>query len=137
MSETFKYPNATSPTKTLTFETESGGTGGHLITDGEEINFNQIKDKTIGGVLMVKTLGDHSKSWEYTVIIPISSESYTDYDDILSFFGTSYANGAENTFVWTDYASVARTVNMISGLKVNTISGTMKKVNMILEESNT
>ncbi len=109
MSETFKYPNATSPTKTLTFATSA-----HSINDGDIIEFNQISDVTIGGIRMVKSLGDNFNRWEYTIIIPLSSGSETDYTDVLSFVGSSYANGSLGSFVWTDYAATAKTVHMIN-----------------------
>ena len=78
MSETFKYPDASAPTKTLTFT-------GHRIGDGETIVYNQITDHTVGGVMMVKALGDEFRRWQYTVVIPITSGS-TDLADVIEFF---------------------------------------------------
>jgi len=137
MSETFKYPNATSPTKTLTFQSESGGSDGHMISDGESLEYNQIADHTLGGIPMVRNLGAPFRRWQYTVIVRITSVSYTDKDDVIEFFSSTYADGGEKTFVWTDYASVARTVRMIGGLTIKTISGTHCEVNMNLELENT
>jgi len=130
MSETFKYPNATTPTITLTFA------DGHRISDGEIITYNQIADHTVGGVLMVKALGDEFRRWQYTVVIPLSSTS-TDLADIISFFSSTYATGAAKTFVWTDYLSEARTVRMTGGLSISAISGTYVEVAMNIELENT
>ena len=133
MSETFKYPNATSPTLTLTFETATG-TDGHLQTDSEFIKKNQLQDVTIGGVRMVKNLGDDSHQWEYSVYILTSSGSYTDKDNVLEFIGSTYANGAQNSFVWTDYNSTERTVKMINDTIAFKTVGNYTLCVFILEE---
>jgi len=136
MSETFKYPNATSPTKTLTFESATG-TDGHLMTDSEMLKKNQLQDVTIGGVRMVKNIGDDLHQWEYTVYVLASSDTYTDYDDVMDFIGSSYVNGAVNTFVWTDYNSTQRTVRMINDIiEIKTV-GNYKRFTFVLEEVNT
>jgi len=57
-SETFKYPDDTSPTITLTFDTS-----GHSINDSDGIIFNQITDVTLGGVRMTSNLGDNFDTW--------------------------------------------------------------------------
>ena len=68
MSETFKYPDATNPTKTLTFESDAGSNG-HLIDDKESIAYNQISDTTISGIRMTRNLGAHFNRYEYTAFI--------------------------------------------------------------------
>ena len=138
MSETFKYPDSTEPpTKTLTFEGASGGTGGHRITDGESIVYNQKISHTKGGILMVRNLGDSFRKWQYTVIVLISSETYTDKDDVIEFFSSTYANGAVNTFIWTDYNSIERMVRMTGSLTIKIISGSMCEISVNLELENT
>ena len=129
MSETFKYPDASAPTKTLTFT-------GHRIGDGETIVYNQITDHTVGGVMMVKALGDEFRRWQYTVVIPITSGS-TDLADVIEFFSSTYATGAAKTFVWTDYLSVERTVRMTGSLTFKALSGTYIEASMTLEIENT
>ena len=134
MSETFEYPNATSPTKTLTFET-GNGTNGHSINDVRMVEKNQLTDQTIGGTYMAKNLGSDITVWEYTVIVRISSASYTDVDDVIEFYGSSYANGAVNAFVWTDKDSTARTVRFInSSLQIEYLSNTYARITMTLRE---
>jgi len=131
-NETFKYPDADDPTKTLTFDVS-----GHLYEDEETIVFNQIMDVTIGGIRMTSNLGAHFNQYDYTAIIYQSHGSSTDWADVLSFFGTSYANGGVNTFVWTDYASTATTVQLIAGsIKKKNLGGTYCQINLLLEEYN-
>jgi len=137
MAEYFYYPNTTGATKTLTFES-GAGTNGHLQTDGETIIKNQIQDVTIGGVRMAKNLGDDLHQWEYTVIVPASSTSYTDQADIESFIGSSYANGAVSAFHWVDSGGTTRTVSMINNsFSFQRISGDKVKVTFLLEQENT
>lgn len=107
-NETFKYPDVTSPTIILTF-----ATAGHLLPDKDIIEFNQLSDVSIGGIRMIKSLGDNFTRFEYTAIVPRSSGS-TDLADVKSFVSSTYVNGALQTFVWTDYNSVAKTVRMIN-----------------------
>lgn len=136
MSETFKYPNATSPTITLTFEAATGSDG-HLQTDSEFIKKNQLQDVTIGGVRMVKNLGDDLHQWEYSVYVLTSSATYTDKDNVVEFIGSTYANGAQNSFVWTDYNSMARTVRMINDtISFKTVAN-FTLCSFLLEELNT
>lgn len=138
MSETFKYPDVTAPTKTLTFESAGGGTNGHLLSDTFSRRLNQIIDETVSGVRMAKNLGSHFDQWEYTVIIPLTSASYTDWADILAFFGSSYTNGAVNTFFWTDVETTVREVRLVSmDISREMVSGTKCKVSLVIEAVNT
>ena len=132
--ETFKYPSTTSPTKTLTF-----ATAGHLVEDSDIVKFNQLTDMTIGGMRMVKNLGDNLNQYEYTAVVPFSSESETDYADVLEFIGSSYVNGASNSFVWTDKDSAEKTVRMINNpFRAQKLGGSNYYIcKFILEEVNT
>ena len=135
-TEYFYFPTEAAATKTLTFE-DGGGSHGHLATDGEQFVFNQIQDVTIGGIRMAKNLGDHFQRWEYTVYVKTSSTSYTDYDDVISFIGSTYINGAQNTFVWKNYNSSSRTVNLIADSISFQRVRSYTKINFQLEEENT
>lgn len=117
--------------KLLTFET-----CGRLIESNDFIKPNQAQDVTIGGVRMVKNLGQQLNQYEYGVYVPISSVSQTDADDVLEFLGSTFANYAVNSFVWTNDESVARTVRMISdGLSIQTVTP-FRLFRVILEEVN-
>jgi hypothetical protein len=132
-TETFKYPDATTPTVTLTFSTS-----GHSINDASGIRFNQIIDRSIGGVQQAKNLGDSFQTFEFTFVVPRSSETETDWADVLSFFGSTYVNGGVNTFVWTDYDSVERTVMAVSAELQGTPMGeSYVKGSFLLEVVNT
>jgi len=125
--ETFAYSGAT----TLTF-----ATSGHSVNDSDGIEFNQISDITIGGIRMTKNLGDHFNRWEYTFVVPVSSESETDWADVLTFFGTSHVNGSVNYFTWTDYDSTATSVYAIQ-MNIwgqNILGAQYKRCTVTLEE---
>ena len=139
MSETFMYPTVAAVTKTLTFESASGagGADGQLLSSPREIIFNQIVDKTVSGIRLVRNLGEHFDRWSYTTVIHLSSTTYTDWSDILDFFGSGYANGGESSFQWTDYDSTVRTVRLVSvSIPRTMISGDRCQIMMILEEIN-
>lgn len=138
MSETFKYPDVTAPTKTLTFESAGGGTNGHLLSDTFSRRLNQIVDETVSGIRMAKNLGSHFDQYEYTVIVPLASSSYTDWADILEFFGDSYTNGAVNSFYWTDADSTVREVRLVSmDISREMVSGTKCRISLVIEAVNT
>ena len=137
MSETFKYPNASDPTKTLTFESTGGGTNGHLLSDVFTRRLNQITDETVSGIRLAKNLGDHYDQWEYTVIVPLTSASYTDWADILEFFGSSYTNGAVNSFLWTDSDDTTIQVRLVSmDISREMVSGSLCRVKFVIETVN-
>ena len=131
--ETFKYPNASAPTKTLTFDIS-----GHLNDDTETFVFNQTQDVTISGIRMVSNLGTHFNRFQYTAIIYKSHGSSTDWQDVLDFFGTSYANGGVNTFQWTDYVpNTATTVKLVNGsITKKNLGANTCQVNFSLEKDN-
>ena len=107
-NETFVYSG-----QTLTFGTTNAR--GRLLGGADIIEANQVIVRTIGGTTMVDNLGDERKLFEYDIIVPKSSGE-TDYADLLSFFSSTYVNYGQKSFVWTDYASVARTVKAINSI---------------------
>ena len=126
MSETFSYPTVAAATKTLTFDARQ-------YTDKWYTEKNQLMDETNGGAIMVKNLGSDRSTWEYTVVVPVTSVSVTDQADIESFISSTYANGAQNTFVWTDTDSTARTVRMInSSFSFEMITPTYVRISFLL-----
>ena len=92
---TFKYPNTTSPTTTLTF------TRAWFQGDAAYYEKNQETDMTIAGNPMTKSFVDNIKIQPFTVQVPRSSESATDWADVETFIN-SVVNFAENQFYWTD-----------------------------------
>lgn len=136
MAEYFHYPNNSDPTKTLTFES-GGGTDGHLMTDKYSYRFNQITDETVSGIRMARNLGSHFGRWEYTVVVPLSSGSYTDWADMVEFFGSSYANGCVNSFYWTDTDTTVREVRLVSmELEREMLASNVCRVTMVIEAVN-
>jgi len=74
--------------------------------------------------------------------VPISSVTETDWAGVTgvkSFFGSSYVNGAQNSFVWTENdGTTTHTVYMTKmELIGGTIAGTYKHCTVTLEEVNT
>jgi len=130
-TETFSYPNTSATEKVLTFATAA-----NLQSDNIMVVANQITDVTMGGVRRTVSLGDNFDRYDYTVIVPVSSSS-TDWADVKEFFGSSYANFAENSFVWTDVDSNELTVRMTGNLTAEHIAGSYKKITMQLETVNT
>ena len=119
-------------TKTLTFSTS-----GHSVKDTTTYVFNQVSDTTISGSRMVSNLGSHYKQYDYTVVVPMAHGSNTDWADILEFIGTDYANGGVNSFTWTDYASTAKTVKLIStSISMKNLGNNLCRVEFVLEEVN-
>jgi hypothetical protein len=131
-NETFKYPTAASATAlgTLTFSITA-----HSLGDAINIVPNQISDVTQGGIRLTENLGSSFTRYDYTAIIYVASASI-DYADVIRFFGPSYANMAENTFVWTEHDATAHTVRMISGLSFTNMGNNLMRVSMTLEDDN-
>lgn len=125
---TFKYPDATAPTTTLTFN------NAHLLQDAPEIEFNQITGRAKGGARYTESFGAGFEIFPLTIIVPMTKVSTeADYADLRTFILTT-VNGAENTFVWTDENSVARTVRITnSNVRFETFGGTRKSVTLNLE----
>jgi hypothetical protein len=124
-SNKFEYPNSASATHTLTF------THGHLIEDTIAVMFNETTELSKGGTRLVESFGNAKYQFPFTAIMPISSETETDYTDVLAFFIAT--NGAVSTFTWTDESSVVRTVRMITGSMTFENIGTYRKITVLLE----
>ncbi len=131
-TETFKYPTTDSPTASLTFTVAA-----NLQSDNVMVDANQITNVTMGGVRRTVSLGDNFDRFDYTVIVPVSSGSVTDWDDVKTFFNSSNVNFAENSFVWIDADSASLTVRMTGNLTAQHVAGKYKKVTMKLETANT
>lgn len=124
---TFKYPNSTAPTTTLTFN------NGHLVEDEPEITFNQSISEAFGGTPCSESWGDAQDGYPMSVIVPVTKVSTEcDYADLRTFLITTI-NGATNSFVWTDENSVERTVKLMdSKITFKTFAAIYKKVTMNL-----
>lgn len=105
MSHTFKYPNTTAPTTTLTFTTA------WLLEDEKFYRRNGEIINTLGGPLLSKSYGDNQLVVPFTVRVPRSSGSATDWIDVLNFIN-SVVNFATETFYWTDESSNVYAVRM-------------------------
>ena len=125
---TFKYPNATAPTTTLTFD------HAHLLEDAPEIELNQITERSRGGTRYAESFGSGAQIFPLSIIVPITKVSTeADYSDLRTFILTT-VNGAESTFVWTDENSVERTVRITnSNIRFETFAAIRKKVTLNLE----
>lgn len=128
----FDYPNSGSVTRYCQFNTAA-----NLQSDSITVTANQITDVTMGGVRRTVSLGDNFDRFDYTVIVPVSSSTESDWDDIKLFFGSTYVNFAENSFVWWDNDGASLTVRMTGNLSAEHTAGTYKKVTMALETVNT
>lgn len=106
----FDYPNAASPTLTLTFASPSKA---ELKDDAPSLTFNQQASESRGGTDFVESFGDPKDTLSCSIIVPITAAaSEPDFDDLRTFLVT--INGAVNSFVWTDANSVARTVKCMT-----------------------
>lgn len=102
---TFKYPDSTAPTSTITFDTK-----GHLV-DGSDVTvwFNQKKGKSIGGTPYAESFGDNVVTHEFSFLLPITKvASESDQADMITFFGI--IKGAVETFIYTDENGTELTV---------------------------
>lgn len=121
----FEYP-VTSPTYTLTF------THGHLINDGMGLSFNENTGLSIGGTRMTESFGNAKYVYDFSAIIPNSSDTETDVADVLAFFIA--VNGASGTFLWTDESGIARSVKMTAGtFRIDNFNGINKQFAISLE----
>ncbi|MDD5353031.1 MAG: hypothetical protein PHS93_07730 [Candidatus Omnitrophica bacterium] len=108
-NNTFKYPNSTSPTLTLTFDTK-----GHLV-DGSDfiLRPNQKTGLSKGGTRYSESFGANKQVHQFTFIVPITKvSSETDQADVVTFFATVL--GAVESFAWTDQGGTERTVRCIN-----------------------
>jgi hypothetical protein len=104
---TFTFPTTGTPTTTLTFPT------GKCWFEGDEEYYrrNQDYDKTKGGTPRAKSYGANFLIQPFTIFVPKTSESVTDWIDVLAFIN-SVVNFGLREFIWTDASSVAHTVRM-------------------------
>lgn len=112
MSERFDYPTYAAPTKSLVFERGGGGSNGRLSPGGESMVGNVVSDRTAAGTLLVESMGSPYKQVPFTVRLPYSHATYTDYADFEEFFDEDHALMGVNTFEWTDKAGTLRTVRL-------------------------
>jgi hypothetical protein len=105
---TFKYPNSTAPTSTLTFDTL-----GHLY-DGSDVALkpNQKTGLSKGGTRYAESFGANKVAYQFSFLVPISSVAVSDRADVITFFDTVL--GAVEPFIYTDENSVELTVRCIS-----------------------
>ena len=129
--ETFKYPTVATATAMLTFDVTA-----HSLGDAINIIPNQITDVTQSGIRLTANLGSEFQRYDYTAVIYKAHLTSTDYANVISFFGSTYANMAENTFVWTEHDDTDHTVRIISGLSFTNIGNNLMRVTMTLEEDN-
>lgn len=135
MAERFDYPTYAATTKTLTFSSATGGVDRRLDDPDDGVEFQQAMERTAAGELVVGSTGTPRQTFECTYIFQYSHATYTDWADVLSFFGEDYANGGVNTFQWTDHAGTVRTVRLTSGsLRRRMLSDSLCQVTFTLEE---
>ncbi len=105
-NHTFKYPNSTTPTSTLTFNTHA-----RLVDDSDSLRFNDEYSETKGGSDQVREYGDTKNHYNFSFIFPRSDGSLTDLADVKTFFGVVKRL---YTFTWTDESSVEHTVRCLT-----------------------
>ncbi len=123
----FYYPDAVTPTITLTFD------HGHLLSDSDmTVGFNQITGKAKGGTRYASSFGANTKELRFTAIIDVSSETATDRADVITLLDTLL--GASYGFIWRDEEAVDRTVKIVDGsVSFAMISGNQCKFTCTLE----
>lgn len=104
---TFKYPTVAGATTTLTFPRA------FFRGDTATVQSNQAMGQSLGGTLMVESFAAGYTIQPFTVQVPRTSESATDWTDVETFVKTT-VNFGENTFWWTDDSSVSREVRLMN-----------------------
>ena len=124
----FYYPDATTPTTTLEFNTK-----GHLLDGSDEtVEFNQITRRSKGGTRYATSFGASKQLWQFGAIVRESSESLADRADVISFLDTVL--GAVEYFTWRDESEVDRVVRIIdTAVKFRKLSGDLVRCEMTLE----
>lgn len=109
MSHTFKYPDTTAPTVTLTFTTAL------FRGDDPYYSRNQNVEVTHGGTPRVVSKGENLRYYPLTVRVPVYSASgtghVTDWNDVESFINDT-VDFELREFWWTDDDGVMRRVRM-------------------------
>ena len=102
---TFKYPDVSAPTTTLTFP--------RCFFKGDVgySKANQLSAITPGGTHYAQSQGNNQKIQKFTIEVPIASSSETDWTDVDTFIN-DIVNYAINPFYWTDDVGTVRQVIM-------------------------
>jgi len=86
---------------------------------------------------MTGNLGSARNQWQVTVIVPDSSATQTDLDDVLGFLGTAGVNYGVSSFTWTDGDATDRTVTLVNDtITIESLGAGWKKVGFMLEQVN-
>jgi hypothetical protein len=104
----FDYPTAAAPTSSRIFTQ-----GARLAGDTPALKLMQETGLTTGGTRRTKNYGDAKHVWPLTVIFYTSHATLVDFDDMLTWI-EDVAEGAVNSFEWTDENAVVRTVKIIN-----------------------
>lgn len=105
----FNYPTAAAATSTITFPE-----GDRLMKDSPQyVNRTVQTARTQDDDLLTWIRGDGKRVFPYSVRVKISSESYTDMDDLIDF-AENTVEWSSNTFQWTDENGTVRTVRLIN-----------------------
>ena len=107
-SNYFYYPDATTPTTTLTF------TYGHLLDESDlAVEFNESTGRSKGGTRYASSFGANKQVHKFAAIIDVTHGSNTDRADVISFLDTVL--GSVNYFTWRDEATTDLVVRIIDG----------------------
>jgi hypothetical protein len=104
----FDYPTAAAPTASLVFTR-----GARLVADTPSLRLNQEVDRAKGGTPMARNYGPVVRIYPFTAILTLASESEADFEDMVTWI-EDVAEGAVNTFEWTDENSVVHTVRIMN-----------------------
>lgn len=121
------YPAQATATATLTFDTK-----GHLL-DGSDFALipNTQTGLSKGGTRYAESFGANRQTFDFTFLVPESSETVSDRADVVTFFAAVL--GAANSFVWVDESSVSRTVRCVSDAIRFQMQGVNWRVTVTLE----
>lgn len=102
---TFKFPTVASATSTLTF------TRAWRLGEESYYRFNGENAETYGGTFRSVSRGTNPQVQPLTVQVPRTSESATDWADVVAFVNST-VNFGVSQFVWTDCDSVSHDVRL-------------------------
>ncbi len=100
------FPTAAAPTASLIFVRDA-----RLTADTPGLLLNQKIVRTYGGTPRAKNFGTARRVYPLTTIFAISSETETDFEDVVTFIMDTIEGGV-NQFEWTDENGTVRTVIM-------------------------
>ena len=104
----FDYPTAAASTANIVFTR-----GAQLTGDIPGLRLNQDIDYSDGGTPRARNKGAAKQVFPLTVIVARSSGSEADVADLMDWIEDT-AEGAVNTFQWTDADSVVHTVRIVN-----------------------